>query len=125
MDGDSKRCWATQFYYQSCNSRYEMRRGRVRKCVPWLGQNTPVAMACLLVPVAVVLDVLTVQVDDVAVDAAAVIVLLVVAHDVREMSAAITIQKKPALNNMTAVSFEGNVEYCNTDGAARGIQRAT
>ena len=102
-----------------------MRRARVRKCVPWLGQNTPVETGFTLVPVAVVLDVLTVQVDDVAVDAADVIVLLVVAHDVREMSAAITIQKKPALDNMTAVSFKGDVEYCNTDGAAEGIQLVT
>ena len=102
-----------------------MRRARIRKCVPWLGQNTPVETGFAMVPVAVVLDVLTVQVDDVAVDAADVIVLLVVAHDVREMSAAITIQKKPALNNMTAVSFKGDVEYCNTDSVAVGIRRAT
>ena len=102
-----------------------MRRARVRRCVPWLGQNTSVAMAFKLVPVAVVLVVLIVQLDDVEVDAADVIVLLVVAHDVREISAAITIQRKPALNNMTAVSFKGDDEYCNTDGAAVGIQRAT
>ena len=68
-------------------------------------------MGFILVPVAVVEDVLTVQVDDVEVDAADVIVLLIVAHDVRGMSAAITIQKKPALNNMMAVSFKGDVEY--------------
>ena len=102
-----------------------MRKARVRRCVPWLGQKTPVEMGFTLVPVAVVLVVLTVQLDDVEVDAADVIVLLVVAHDVREMSAAITIQRKPALNNMTAMSFKGDVEYCNADGAAVGIQRAT
>ena len=55
-----------------------MLRARVRQCVPWLGQNTPVETAFKLVPVAVVEDVLTVQVDDVEVDAADVIVLLVV-----------------------------------------------
>ena len=71
-------------------------------------------MGFALVPVAVVEDVLTVQLDDVEEDGADVIVLaplLIVAHDVREMRAAITIQKKPALNNMMAVSFKGDVEY--------------
>ena len=67
---------------------------------------------------AVVEVVLIVQLDDVCVDGADVIVLLVVAHDIREMSAAITIQKNPALNNMAAVFSNQDAEDCNTDGAA-------
>lgn len=55
-----------------------MRRVRERKCVPWLGQNAPVATGFKLVPVAVVEVVLIVQLDDVEVDGADVIVLLVV-----------------------------------------------
>ena len=55
-----------------------MRRAQVGKCVPWLGQKRPVETAFKLVPVAVVVLVLTVQVDDVEADAADVIVILVV-----------------------------------------------
>ena len=73
-----------------------------------------------------ILDELDVLVDAadvmVLVDAADVIVVLEadVAHEAREMSAAITIQKKPALNSMTAILIQRDGEYCNTDGAAVG-----
>lgn len=111
MDGDSKRCRATQLLLLELQFKVRDAKARVRKCVPWLGQNTPVEMGFKLVPVAVLVVVLTVQLDDVEVDAADVIVLLVVAHDIREMSAANTIQKRSALNNMMAVSFKGDVEH--------------
>ena len=77
----------------------------------------PVAIGCSLVPVAV--DVKVRMLADVDVDAADVIVD--VAHDAREMSAAITSQKKPALNIMAAVFVEQDLEYSNAKEAAMGV----
>lgn len=63
-----------------------------------------VAIGCSLVPVAVDVKVRMLAELDVEVDAADVIVD--VTHDAREMSAAITTKKKPALNIMAAVFVE-------------------
>lgn len=75
-----------------------------------------VAIGCSLVPVAV--DVKVRMLADVEVDAADVIVD--VAHDAREMSAAITTQKK-ALKIMAASFVGKDLEYSNAKRAAMGV----
>ena len=67
----------------------------------------PVATGFKLVPVAVDVNVWILDELAVEVDAADVIVMLVVedddAHDTRETREAITTQKRPALNNITTI----------------------